>query len=361
MPYPVFSKQLFAYHLKSGPLAKNLHLPEVKSLIASCLTLSDRQRAALKKLDMANQLSIIKKLREEQGVEKPKPKKKNSETSKSELDILQENVDKANREIKVAENEYGGTRSDANYTSKQEDDELDIDISKFNQDNFIHKIMRPVIEDNEGIAPYPYLDTKGLITIGVGANIDKNPLSMDWYYKNPDTGQVRHLDNNNPDDLMLIKEEIDKLRQEPKGKKLVHYENKTNLRISDEKLNKLYYDRTKEAIDDIRYLIKEHNENRSKKIDSFEKMPKPLQIVMIDMVYNLGRDGFSWKEKILIDKDGRKVKRGYPSFWRALENHDLSNMIKESKRFSEGKELISRNDKTRETLELLYKYGYDRK
>ena len=39
----------------------------------------------------------------------------------------------------------------------------------------------------------------------------------------------------------------------------------------------------------------------------------------------------------------------------------LSNMIKESKRYSEGKELASRNKKTRETLELLYEYGYNRK
>ena len=58
-------------------------------------------------------------------------------------------------------------------------------------------------------------------------------------------------------------------------------------------------------------------------------------------------------------RDGKK--RGYPRFWKALENRDLSNMINESKRYSEGKELASRNKKTRETLELLYEYGYNRK
>ena len=40
--------------------------------------------------------------------------------------------------------------------------------------------MRTFIEVNEGITPHPYLDTNGLITIGVGANIDNNPLSMDY-------------------------------------------------------------------------------------------------------------------------------------------------------------------------------------
>ena len=262
---------------------------------------------AIDRLDMNTQLSVIRALREQQGVEKPKPKKENSEASRSELDVLQEKVAKANREIKIADNEHSRTKSNVRVESKDEDEELNVDNNKFNQDFFINKTMRPIIEDNEGIAPYPYLDTNGLITIGVGANINNNPLSIDWYYKNPDTGKLRHLDKNNSDDLRLIKEEIHKLRQEPKGKDASHYEKITNLRISDEYLNKLYYNRTKDAIEDIRYLIKEHNENSSKKIASFEKMPKPLQIVLIDMVFNLGRDGFSWKQKVIINKDGNKV------------------------------------------------------
>ena len=342
--------------LRSSLKQNNSLLPEDEDFSLDGLTLTDKQRMALKKLDMANQLSIIKKLREEQGVERQKPQKETSETSPSELDILREKVDKGNREIKVADNEHTGTKTDASV-----DDELDVVDSKFNQDKFIHKTMRPIIEDNEGITPYPYLDTQGLITIGVGANIDKNPLSIDWYYKNPNTGKMRHLDKNNPDDLTLIKYELDRLKNEPKGKEAIDYEKVTNLRISDEYLNKLYYDRTKEAINDICYLIKEHNKNRSKKIESFENMPKPLQIVLIDMVFNLGRDGFSWKQKMIIDKNGNKVKKGYPSFWRALENCDLSNMIKESKRYSEGRDLASRNKKTREMLELLYEYGYNKK
>ena len=33
-------------------------------------------------------------------------------------------------------------------------------------------------------------------------------------------------------------------------------------------------------------------------------------------------------------------------------------MIKESKRFSKGKELSNRNNETRKTFETLYEYGY---
>ena len=180
--------------MKSNTKQSNSLLPEDEDFSLDGLTLTDKQRMALKKLDMANQLSIIKKLREEQGVERPKAKPETPQTSPSELDILREKIEKANREIKVANNEHSGTKTDANHTCEQKNEELEVDNNKFNQDFFINKTMRPFIETEEGLYDYPYLDTNGLITIGVGANINNNPLSMDWYYKNPDTGKLRHLD-----------------------------------------------------------------------------------------------------------------------------------------------------------------------
>ena len=116
--------------LKSNTKQSNSLLLDDEDFSLEGLTLSDRQRAALKKLDMANQLSIIKKLREEQGVEKPKAKDEEHQTSKSELDILREKVDKANREIKVAENEQGGMKSDANVEGKEGYTQAD-DIQKY--------------------------------------------------------------------------------------------------------------------------------------------------------------------------------------------------------------------------------------
>ena len=75
------------------------------------LILSDKQRKVIDKLDMNTQLTVIRALREQQGIEKPKPKKENSE--KSELDVLREKVDEVNREVKVADNAYAGIKSDA--------------------------------------------------------------------------------------------------------------------------------------------------------------------------------------------------------------------------------------------------------
>ena len=53
-------------------------------------------------IDMNTQLRVIRALREQQGVEKPKAKKEEREKSQNEQDILNEKVEKANRKIKVA-------------------------------------------------------------------------------------------------------------------------------------------------------------------------------------------------------------------------------------------------------------------
>ena len=104
--------------LKSNMKQSNSLLPDDEDFSLEGLTLSDRQRKTIDKLDMGTQLSVIRALREQQGVEKPKSKKENSEASRIELDVLWEKVDKANREIKVAENEYRGTRMDASVETK---------------------------------------------------------------------------------------------------------------------------------------------------------------------------------------------------------------------------------------------------
>ena len=97
------------------------------------LILSDKQRKVIDKLDMNTQLTVIKALREQQGIEKPKPKKENSE--KSELDVLREKVDEVNREVKVANNEYSGTKKD--YWLKYKINTLPIEISDIVFDNAV--------------------------------------------------------------------------------------------------------------------------------------------------------------------------------------------------------------------------------
>ena len=126
--------------LQSNVKQSNSLLHDDEDFSLEGLILSDRQRKAIDKLDMNTQLTVIRALREQQGVEKPKPKKETSETSSSKLDVLREKVDKANREIKVADNEHERTKIDVR-VEKDEDEELNVDNNKFNQDFFINKTM----------------------------------------------------------------------------------------------------------------------------------------------------------------------------------------------------------------------------
>lgn len=101
--------------LKSNTKQSNSPLPDDEDFSLDGLRLSNEQRKAIGKLDMSTQLTVIGALRDQQGVEKPKKERE----PKSELDVLHEKVDKANREMKVANNEHGGMKSDANVEDKK--------------------------------------------------------------------------------------------------------------------------------------------------------------------------------------------------------------------------------------------------
>lgn len=304
---------------ESMPQRRNTLLPDDDDFSLEGLELSDRQRKAIKNLDMANQLTIIKALREQQSIENPRYKTERDSSNTK------------NFENEVYRNNTGA------------------DMQEYYAEEFINQTMRPIIKKNEGLYNYPYLDTRSKTTIGIGANIDGAELNEDWYYQDPKTKKLRHLDKNNPGDLALIQGELKKLQDikdtlprdkngRPKNNyRAEYFEKITNLRISGEYLNELYYSRVNGAIEDIKNTIKQYNNDPEKdySIPDFEKLPQPLQIVLVDMMYNLGKTKFNYKEN---DKG-----TGFPKFWDFLARRNVNGMIRESKR---GGIPQARNDET---------------
>ena len=174
--------------LKSKVKQSNALLPDDEDFSLEGLKLSDEQRKAIDRLDMTNQLAVIRALREQQGVEKPKKERE----AKSELDVLQEKVDKANRELKVANNEHSGTKSDVRVEDKKkvvlDDDfysQLAMDESSNNYKAYNsqggglgaigkYQMRKPILQD------LGYVDKKGNFTGKDGIN------SVDDFYKNHD-------------------------------------------------------------------------------------------------------------------------------------------------------------------------------
>ena len=112
----------------------------VEDLKTDGLTLTREKREEIKNLNTIDRFNEIKKLRKQQGVATPQT----DTNSPNNLDVLNEKVNKANREIKVADNEYAGTRSDAEYSKEQKNDELKVDYSKYGKGfskEFINKML----------------------------------------------------------------------------------------------------------------------------------------------------------------------------------------------------------------------------
>ena len=218
-------------------------------------------------------------------------------------------------------------------TSVQKEDNADEDVieeeenevknsDEFNMNKFVNVTVRPMIEEHENITNYPYLDTADKITIAIGANINDNPFTIQWYYKNTETGKLEKLDNDNPLHQKLICRELATL-DKYKGRNFVarFFEDKTHLRMSDDDVEQEYQKRVKIAIDDVKSIISSYNKAhlKKRKIPDFEKMPTSLQKVLVDMSFNLGYAKFNWKD-------------GYPNFWNALATHNMNKMRKESYR-----------------------------
>ena len=106
---------------------------------------------------MNTHLSVIRALREQQGVEKPKSKMETQE--KSEQDILREKVDKANREIKVADNEYSGTKSDVRVEKDEEEKEI------------FERVLKRTLKEEGG-----YEDRKNMIDTPTNMGIQQKTL-----------------------------------------------------------------------------------------------------------------------------------------------------------------------------------------
>lgn len=376
------------------PQKRNTLLPEDDDFSLDGLTLSDQQRKAIKNLDTTNQLTIIRHLREEQGVSpsnvKPQALKNElcqrnntgntaslrepTETSSrkeaeealkkkptKEKKPLLEEMDEKKKTVREGTLSTESLQSNGVCLRNNTGDTMS--MRGYYTYGFINQTMRPIIEKNEGLFAHPYLDTVCKTTIGVGANIDKAELNEDWYYKDPKTKKLRHLDKNNPEDLALIKSELkklqdfkDKLPRDEKGKpknnyKAKYFEKITNLRISKEYLDELYYDRIKGAITDIKNTIKQYNNDPEKDylIPDFEKLPQPLQIVLVDMMYNMGQPGFNYKKE-----NGK----GFPKFWDYLAKRNVDGMIKQSKRGGISKD---RNDETANYLRQLRHFKHWKK
>ncbi|MBR5130334.1 MAG: hypothetical protein IKV03_03835 [Alphaproteobacteria bacterium] len=148
----------------------------------------------------------------------------------------------------------------------------------------------PEIKKHEGVKDFPYKDTKGIITVGGGLNVDNfdKYASLDWVNKN--TGQKA-----TPDE---IKADYTSIKNTPsRNYQANFYEKYTVSRLSDAQINKQMVDHLKSDLAQIRRAV-----------PNFDKLPTGVQDAVIDIQYNTGHiEKFPKMIQAIQDKNIRSV------------------------------------------------------
>ena len=166
----------------------------------------------------------------------------------------------------------------------------------FEKDPDYELIMRNIkrMKNLEGVKPYGYKDTKDTITVaeGVKANTREAYHAFDWRNQRGEKASYEEVDA-----------DYDNLRGAPSGQLGSFYENLTKCRLPEEEMHRKPIEHIKNDMPQIRRNVK-----------NFDRYPKQIQDVIIDIQYNTGH-----------------IER-FPNFLDAVERKDLGAMIKESYR-----------------------------
>ena len=188
--------------------------------------------------------------------------------------------------------------------------------SNYISDEDLYARMWENIKEQEGVKPHPYLDTKGLITIGGGANVN------DWnVFKNlnvtvdgiPATeAQKREAYNR----MRQLSEEKDAngnyVNRNTQAKA---FENKTNIRITDAEARDLAQSHMNNDLAHVRG-----------EFSDFDNFPLPLKEILLDIQYNV---------------KGRVNRHNWPNLYRAIRNRDVNGIVDNVNRPDVGQD---RND-----------------
>ena len=183
-------------------------------------------------------------------------------------------------------------------------------------DEELYKKMWTNIKEYEKVIDYPYLDTKGYITVGGGANVDNlsdfmnvnfmvNECSATEAQKLAAYNRLRELSNQKDLNGAYLH----------KNKLADFFEDQTNLRLSDQDAYDMAYKHMK---NDLAYL-------RSQFAD-FDSLPNPLKEVLLDIQYNV---------------IGGLTQRKWPNLYDAIARRDVEGIARNINRRDVGQ---GRND-----------------
>lgn len=157
--------------------------------------------------------------------------------------------------------------------------------------------LRSKMEKYEGRTNYMYLDSKGLVTVGVGHLIKDIASAQTMSFKKSD---------NKPASKDEIKADYEAVKKQPSNRLASFYKKHTKLHLADADINTL----TNKHIDNF--------EGELKKIfPDFSTYPSEVQLALFDIIFNVGMTDLNNK---------------WPTFKKAVKDKDWTTAAKESNR-----------------------------
>ena len=220
-------------------------------------------------------------------------------------------------------------------------------------------LKKELIEYEGKDCDYPYLDTKGLITFGIGFNLlgksNYNPKEEECL-KNEEFKAIKKLKPLIRDTNKLATDEeiwqaIENLSKERikvyKKHQKTHpndefffnipaydFKNKTNLKFKQSTTDKIYKDKIQNTLNLIKIGMKTHNKKALSNADytaipDIENLPIPVFMALIDIAYNSGYGGWKNLNNALAKKDYITASK---EAHRKDNNSKDKNMVKRNKR-----------------------------
>lgn len=179
------------------------------------------------------------------------------------------------------------------------------------KDSFIQTIKK-----NEGVVNHMYLDTKGLVTVGIGKMLPnvESAQNLNFVFKNSSV----------PADNEAIAESFNLLKTKVPGKLASFYSQYTDLILPSSEIDDLL------KLDTFFFY-----RGIADKIEGFPAYPEPAQEAMLDMAFNLGVHGLF---------------RKFPTFIAHARAKNWEGCAKECNRLGIGDE---RNQHTKQLFESL--------
>ena len=164
------------------------------------------------------------------------------------------------------------------------------------------------IKEYEQVIPYPYLDTKGTITVGPGKNANTLEEFMSVRFNNVSEKEQEKYFYILRDMGMAVDENN---RFKYHNTKARDFEQYTPLRISDEESYRLAQNHMTNDLNHVR-----------QQFSDFDRFPEPLKEVLLDIQYNTGN----------------LTRNNWPKLYQAIENRDVNGIVQNVHRKDVGKQ-----------------------